>query len=92
MDRRDFLKLLGLSTAAVVAPKFIFDMGANLHKLKPVPIYQVPAGMTMEILYGGARRGGTSQGMRELMAELGRTEARMHTLIGEIRSVNILRG
>jgi hypothetical protein len=33
MNRRDFLKYLGIGTGVVATPKFIFDMGANLYKL-----------------------------------------------------------
>lgn len=29
MNRRDFLKALGITAAGVAAPKFIFDLGAN---------------------------------------------------------------
>lgn len=32
MNRRDFLRMLGIGAAAAVAPKFIFDVGANLHR------------------------------------------------------------
>lgn len=32
LTRRDFLIKLGLTTVAVAAPKFIFDLGANLYK------------------------------------------------------------
>lgn len=32
MNRRDFLKLLGLGAVTVATPKFIFDYGANLYK------------------------------------------------------------
>lgn len=38
MNRRAFLTALGLTTAAAAAPKFIFDMGANLWRLKPIEI------------------------------------------------------
>lgn len=36
MNRRDFLKILGLGTVTVAAPKFIFDLGANLYKRQPM--------------------------------------------------------
>lgn len=29
MNRRDFLKVLGISAASIAAPKIIFDIGAN---------------------------------------------------------------
>ena len=36
MNRRDFLKLLGISTAGMAAPKLIFDMGKNSHIYTPI--------------------------------------------------------
>jgi hypothetical protein len=36
MNRREFLRSLGIISAAAVAPKFIFDVGANLYKRKPI--------------------------------------------------------
>lgn len=35
MNRRDFLKALGIGVTVAAAPKFIFDIGANLYKIKP---------------------------------------------------------
>ena len=32
MDRRNFLHMLGLAGVTLAAPKFIFDMGANLYR------------------------------------------------------------
>ena len=32
MNRREFLKLMGITAAGMAAPKLIFDMGANLYK------------------------------------------------------------
>ena len=35
MDRRDFLKLLGITTVSAVLPKTLyFDVGKNLHRIK----------------------------------------------------------
>lgn len=34
MNRREFLKLLGIGTAATAAPPIIFDMGKNLWRVK----------------------------------------------------------
>lgn len=38
MNRRDFLKLLGLGAVTVATPKFIFDYGANLYTREPILI------------------------------------------------------
>lgn len=39
MQRRNFLKLFGTAgITAAVAPKIIFDMGANLYRIAPQPI------------------------------------------------------
>jgi len=35
MNRREFLQALGIGTVTVATPKFIFDVGKNLHVLKP---------------------------------------------------------
>jgi hypothetical protein len=35
MNRREFLQSLGIMGAVVATPKFIFDVGKNLHVLKP---------------------------------------------------------
>lgn len=32
MNRREFLRFLGVGAVSAAAPKFIFDMGANLYK------------------------------------------------------------
>lgn len=32
MDRRNFLRMLGATAVVAAAPKFIFDMGANLYR------------------------------------------------------------
>lgn len=61
MNRRDFLKMLGLTPVVVAAPRFIFDMGANLYKPQPPArgydivlwapnqIYDLVSGMTKPI-------------------------------------------
>lgn len=36
LDRRKFLKMLGIAGLTAAAPKFIFDMGANLYKPKSI--------------------------------------------------------
>lgn len=40
MNRRTFLKNLGLAGVAVAAPKFIFDVGKNLYRMPEVRVYQ----------------------------------------------------
>lgn len=35
MDRRHFLKLLGIGAVTAATPKIIFDMGKNLHLYEP---------------------------------------------------------
>ena len=42
MNRRDFLKGLLEVTAAAAAPKFIFDMGANLYRTDPILSLDLP--------------------------------------------------
>jgi hypothetical protein len=37
MDRRAFLTKLLCAAPVIAAPKFIFDMGANLYKMTPPP-------------------------------------------------------
>lgn len=39
MDRRNFLRMLGLGAATVAAPKFIFDMGANLWRQEQAHVF-----------------------------------------------------
>lgn len=39
MNRRQFLEMLGLGAATLAAPKFIFDVGANLWKQEPKLLY-----------------------------------------------------
>ena len=41
MNRRDFLRMLGIGAATVAAPKFIFDMGKNSRLYTPVDPYEV---------------------------------------------------
>lgn len=50
MNRRDFLKHLGLGGVALATPKFIFDVGANLYKMEINPIvYERPL-IDMELI------------------------------------------
>lgn len=57
MNRRDFLKMLGVGLPALAAPKFIFDMGANLWRRDPQVLYfenvafHTDPGVTLSIEY-----------------------------------------
>lgn len=58
--RRDFLVMLGFSVTAAAAPKFIFDMGANLYRPSHEIMYQAwdwgdQHGMAMIFNFRGER-------------------------------------
>jgi hypothetical protein len=54
VNRRNFLKCLGLVAAATATPKFIFDVGANTHKYQHLSLnYILNENSGIILMYAG---------------------------------------